>query len=56
MPPNLADPSIEPTDEELERLAKDAFADVAAENEAWRARLRERILQTRAAKRGRAPR
>jgi hypothetical protein len=54
--PNLADPSVEPTDEELQGLAHDAFAGVAAENQAARQRLRERILQRRAARRARRSR
>jgi hypothetical protein len=51
VPPNLADPNVEPTDEELQGLAHDAFAGVAAENQASRDRLRQRIAQLRAAKR-----
>jgi hypothetical protein len=54
--PNLADPAVEPTDEELQGLARDAFADVAAENATARERLRERILARRAARRARRSR
>ncbi|HTJ46412.1 MAG TPA: hypothetical protein VL463_30110 [Kofleriaceae bacterium] len=48
MPPNLADPSVEPTDEELQGLSRDAFANVKAENAAARQRVRARIVELRA--------
>jgi len=45
---NLADPAFEPTDEQLQQLARDAFADVGERHRAALARLRARILAGRA--------
>jgi hypothetical protein len=48
MPPNLGDPSVEPTDEELQGLAHDAFAGVGAALDRAREQLRARIRVLRA--------
>jgi hypothetical protein len=40
---NLADPSYEPSDEELQELSRAAFADVPARNDAALQRLRAEI-------------
>jgi hypothetical protein len=45
---NLADPSYEPSDEELQELSRAAFADVPARRKAALARLREEIRALRA--------
>lgn len=45
---NLADPSREPTDEELGELFREAFANVAKANEASLAALRAKIAAQRA--------
>jgi hypothetical protein len=45
--PNLADPTVEPTDEELEGLARRAFAHVRADHEASLIRLRQEIARER---------
>jgi hypothetical protein len=46
---NLADPDAEPTDEELQQLSRDAFADVPKRNAEARAARRERIAAGRKA-------
>jgi hypothetical protein len=46
---NLADPSYEPSDEELQELSHAAFADVGARHDAALARLRAEIQKLRAA-------
>lgn len=46
---NLADPSYEPSDEELQELSRAAFADVATRRKAALARLRAEIRSLRAA-------
>ena len=43
--PNLADSSVEPTDDELVDLARRAFADVPERNREISARLRSDIAQ-----------
>jgi hypothetical protein len=48
---NLADPSFEPTDEELIGLSKRAFADVKAQNAEMLLKLRERIREPEEPKR-----
>lgn len=48
MPGNLADPDYEPSDEELQQLARDAFADVPARHHAARQRMWEKIAALRA--------
>jgi predicted Zn-dependent protease with MMP-like domain len=45
---NLADPDYEPSDEELQQLARDAFADVPAQHRAARQRLWDEIAALRA--------
>jgi len=45
--PNLADPDVEPTDEELEGLMKRAFAEVRAQNAAVQERIRAEIAAER---------
>jgi hypothetical protein len=45
---NLADPSFEPTDEDLQGLSKRAFAGVAAENASVLAAMRARIRASHA--------
>jgi hypothetical protein len=40
---NLADPSFEPSDEDLQSLSKRAFAHVKAQNDEMLRQLRERI-------------
>ena len=45
---NLADPTFEPTDEQLQELSRRAFAHVPAQNAAAAARLRARIAEGRA--------
>ena len=40
---NLADPAYEPSDEELQQLARDAFADVAERNREAQRQLWEQI-------------
>lgn len=47
-PINLADPSFEPTDEQLTGLSKRAFAGVAAAHASAMARLRAEIAIARA--------
>ena len=44
---NLADPSFEPTDEQLAELFKRAFADVGRQHRESLARLRAEIAQLR---------
>jgi hypothetical protein len=44
---NLADPTIEPTDEQLQELSREAFADVAARNRASLDRLRSQVAVLR---------
>jgi hypothetical protein len=46
---NLADPSYEPSDEELQELSRAAFADVPARRKAALERLRAEIRTLRAA-------
>ena len=46
-PINLADPSFEPTDEQLQELSKRAFAGVAAAHARSLARLRAQIAAAR---------
>lgn len=43
--PNFADPDFEPTDEQLEQLSREAFADVARKNEEALARLRAQVAK-----------
>jgi predicted Zn-dependent protease with MMP-like domain len=45
---NLADPDFEPSDEELQQLARDAFADVPARYREAQQRLRDEIAALRA--------
>ena len=45
---NLADPEFEPSDEELQQLARDAFADVPARNREAQQRLWDEIAVLRA--------
>jgi hypothetical protein len=45
---NLADPDYEPTDDDLTRLAREAFADVVPRHLAALQRLREAITLERA--------
>lgn len=45
---NLADPAYEPSDEELQQLARDAFADVAERNREAQPLLWEQIAVLRA--------
>jgi predicted Zn-dependent protease with MMP-like domain len=45
---NLADPDFEPSDEELQQLARDAFADVPARNREAQQRLWDEIAALRA--------
>ena len=49
MPLNLADPNFEPTDEDLQRLSREAFADVAARNREALERIHAEIAVLRAA-------
>jgi hypothetical protein len=42
---NMADPDFEPTDEQLQQLAHEAFAHVASENQARIAAMRKRIAK-----------
>ena len=44
---NLADPDFEPTDDELQQLVHEAFAEVAAQRTESAARLRARIAKLR---------
>ena len=44
---NLADPAVEPTDEDLCRLSREAFADVAVRHRETLVRLRERVASLR---------
>lgn len=44
---NLADPDYEPTDEELQQLARDAFADVPAQHREARRRFWDEIEASR---------
>lgn len=44
---NLADPDFEPSDEDLQRLAREAFAEVGAQQIASRARLRREVASLR---------
>jgi hypothetical protein len=46
-PVNLADPDVEPTDEELEELMRLAFADVKRSHDESLARLRAEIARLR---------
>jgi hypothetical protein len=46
---NLADPSFEPSDEQLEGLSKRAFAGVAAAHAAALAKLRSDVTEARTA-------
>jgi hypothetical protein len=46
--PDLADPSYEPSDEELIGLAQRAFADVRQKHESSLIRLRQEIAEERA--------
>lgn len=48
MPGNLADPDYEPSDEELQQLARDAFADVPARHHEATQRLWDQIAALRA--------
>ncbi|HSK03007.1 MAG TPA: hypothetical protein VK932_17270 [Kofleriaceae bacterium] len=48
MPGNLADPDYEPSDEELQQLARDAFADVPARQREAQRRLWDQIAALRA--------
>jgi predicted Zn-dependent protease with MMP-like domain len=48
VPGNLADPDYEPSDEELQQLARDAFADVPARHRAAQKRLWDQIAALRA--------
>jgi hypothetical protein len=48
---NLADPSFEPTDEDLIGLSKRAFAGVKAQNAEMLCKLRERIRKPEVPKR-----
>jgi hypothetical protein len=41
----MADPSVEPTDDDLRELSREAFADVAGANQAALRALREQIAQ-----------
>ena len=45
---NLADPDYEPSDEELQQLARDAFADVPAQHREAQQRLWDEIAALRA--------
>jgi len=47
--PNFADPEFEPTDEQLEQLSREAFADVGERNREALARLRGHVAKLRAA-------
>lgn len=47
-PANFGDPSFEPSDEQLQDLSREAFADVGARWEVARTRLREEIARLRA--------
>ncbi len=47
MPGNLADPEYEPSDEELQQLARDAFADVPAQHRETQQRIRDEIAALR---------
>jgi hypothetical protein len=49
---NLADAECEPTDEELEELAREAFAHVKADNDAALAKLHREISAARRQLRG----
>jgi Ser/Thr protein kinase RdoA (MazF antagonist) len=49
MPGNLADPDYEPSDEELQQLAHDAFAEVPARHREALQQMRESIAALRAA-------
>lgn len=44
-PGNLADPDYEPTDEDLERLMRDAFAGIREAREESLRQMRERIAR-----------
>ena len=50
MPPavNFADPSEEPSDEALQQLSREAFAEVGARHQEALARLRSRVSALRA--------
>jgi hypothetical protein len=48
-PANFGDPSFEPTDEQLQELSREAFADVTARRNAAAVRLRARIALLRKA-------
>lgn len=50
-PPNLADPEVEPSDEELSGLMARAFANVKSDHEAALERLRGEINALRAERR-----
>jgi len=45
---NLADPSFEPTDDDLRQLSREAFADVPAQQREALARLRREVTALRA--------
>jgi hypothetical protein len=45
---NLADPSFEPTDDDLRQLSREAFADVSAQRREALARLRREVTALRA--------
>lgn len=46
-PTNFGDPTFEPSDEQLQDLSREAFADVGAKWQLARARLREEIARLR---------
>lgn len=46
--PNFADATFEPTDEQLEQLSREAFADVAKQHDEALARLRRHVAELRA--------
>lgn len=52
---DLADPDFEPTDEQLEGLARRAFAEVGPENKRALDEVRARIAKLRAEVRGKFP-
>ncbi|MBK6531580.1 MAG: hypothetical protein IPN17_24240 [Deltaproteobacteria bacterium] len=44
---NLADPNFEPTDEDLQRLSREAFSELKARQIEMRARLRREVASLR---------